>query len=467
MATRSSDAIEMDLLGDSGGQALGGTQGAAPGQAVTPSEVAAYNRAAGAARPKNLITDMTGGSALGHTDADKKVAYDMGNIGGATGAYNMTSDAGRKSFDEMHRLGTPGAVSSMGDFLDNMGEKVGVSGVDKAINTVPGISMNPFASVRQTGNLGTTADGKGGQALDSGAAAPAFDAMGKLASPGGVASAAGNAIQGLGDSGPNFDTSGADRGGMGSHAGDLGRVQGIADQARAGGAGVLGGTVAPGGAGIDQQQAALRKAGAYTPAAQKGAMGDVKAFAAAPEGASAAEQLLNKGQQGAMADVLAAARSGRARDAGSQARAMNVAQGELAGMGVDAARDAATLRAQESQQGKQNQLSALGLQGQLASGLDQSNLQALGLQGDLANQMRQGNIAERGQTLGYDQGMNQIGAGLESDALKTIPQLEGIRHQDQFDLTPQQKLAAAKMGNPSKTTADYVTGLLGDVLSAL
>jgi hypothetical protein len=56
----------------------------------------------------------------------------------------------------------------------------------------------------------------------------------------------------------------------------------------------------------------------------------------------------------------------------------------------------------------------------------------------------------------------------ETDALKTIPQMDTIRHQDQFELTPQQKLAAAKLGGaPEKTTADYVTGLLGDVLSAL
>ena len=68
----------------------------------------------------------------------------------------------------------------------------------------------------------------------------------------------------------------------------------------------------------------------------------------------------------------------------------------------------------------------------------------------------------------FNLGEDQIGAGMETDALKTIPQFEQVRHDDQFELTPQQKLAAAKMGGaPEKTTADYVTALLGDVLTAI
>jgi hypothetical protein len=92
----------------------------------------------------------------------------------------------------------------------------------------------------------------------------------------------------------------------------------------------------------------------------------------------------------------------------------------------------------------------------------------LGLQGDLASALRSGNVQERGQTLNYAQGQDQLGVQQQGDVLDTIPKLEQIRHSDQFSLTPQQQLEAARMGQgKDKTTADYVTALLGDVLGVL
>ncbi len=321
--------------------------------------------------------------------------------------------------------------------------------------------------------LGTTAGTNGGKPATSiapDAAAAAGQGIVRTGA-GAVGDVLDQVMGGQGDI--PVDTSGSDRGGMGlggAYGDAMGRVQGIADQSRATGAGVLGGTVAPGGAGTQQQGDALDAAMGFAkgPRAANDVMTDVNGFLSAPQGPSAAELQLQEGAQGAMSDALSLARSGRARDAGSQARSMSQALAENAATNVDTNRNVALLRAKEAEARRGQDLSALGLKGNLAQGVDQGTLGALGLQGDISGALRSGNIQERGQSLSYDQGQNQIGAGLESDVLKTIPQLEQIRHSDQFDLTPQQKLAAAKLGGPpEKTTADYVTGLLGDVLSAL
>lgn len=228
-------------------------------------------------------------------------------------------------------------------------------------------------------------------------------------------------------------------GGLGSSAiaidtqAALDRTGGQASAARGLGMDVLRGQQAPGGAGAAQQQDVLDQ---------------VLAYAQAPQaGPSKAELLLQDASQGNMADVLSAARSGRARDAGSQARAMNVAQGEIAGLGVDAARNAALLRQQEAQDFRNQQLSALGLGG------------------DVSGAIRGAGIQERGQTLDFTQGQQQIGAGLEGDLLKAIPQLEQIRHEDEFDLTPQQKIEVAKAGQrKDPSTTDQILGIAGDLL---
>ncbi len=254
------------------------------------------------------------------------------------------------------------------------------------------------------------------------------------------------------------------------------------------------------------QQAATGQVNAYQsgPRAQTGVMNQLDQFAQQPAGPSAAELQLQQGAQGNMADALSLARSGRSRDAGSQARNLNVAQANNAATNVDTTRDTALLRANEAatrsaqnlqalgQKGQlaqgvdtgtlsalgigsdlakgtdQSTLAALGIGADLAKGTDTSTLSALGLGGDIANAMRGANVTERGQGLDFTQGMNSISAGLEGDVLKNIPQMEQIRHSDEFDLTPEQKIQIAKMGVPKEpSTFDKILGTVGDVASAL
>jgi hypothetical protein len=378
----------------------------------------------------------------------------------------------------MHSLGSAGAFDSIAGGLNQIGESVGVSHAGDVTDPANNLNFAAPWNVNLTGStadpnsgLGTTA-GNGGKPVTSltPATAAAATEMGSV-TPGDALS---SAMKGLtGGSDIPVDTSGNDRGGMtGStpYSGLLDSTLGQAGAERDLGQGVLNGTVAPGGVGAQGQQDALDQAMGFLsgPRKQNDVMGDVNNFLQAPKGPSAAELQLQQGAQGNMADALALARSGRARDAGSQARMMSQALANNAATGVDTARDTALLRAKEAESQRGQDLSALGLKGNLAQGLDADTLKALGLGGDLATQLRQGNITERGQGLQFAQGQDQIGAGLQSDVLKTIPQLENVRHSDEFDLTPQQKLAAAKLGGaPDKTTADYVTGLLGDVLSAI
>ncbi len=401
------------------------------------------------------------------------------------------TDSGKAQMNYMHSLGSPGTVLSGSDLMNQLGEKVGISHAGDAANPNPfaGGITNPFDFASNPGGamlggmmdpnkgLGTTVGGVGGAVggkpitnLSPGTRALAQSMQ---QSGPGIDDALSQAMGGLGGGKDVGDTSGGDRGGMGLNGAYSPELTGAAAQGaqmQAQGQGVLNGTVAPGGAGAPAQQDALSAAMNFQtgPRQASGVVGDVNNFMQQPGGPSAAELQLQRGAQGNMSDALALARSGRARDAGSQARNLNVAQAQNAATGVDTARDTASLRANEKTAAQAQQLQALGLKGNLAQGLDQGTLSALGLQGDLANQIRSGNVAERGQSLGFDQAQNATGAGLTSDVLKTIPQLENIRHQDQFELTPQQKIAAAKIGAvPGKTTADYVTALLGDTLSAI
>ena len=406
-----------------------GTAGAAGAPTQTPS---------GYVGPKTAS-----GGATGNTAAQQQ-AFQSGNVGGASGAYNTGGAQTKAGYDNMGSAGDPGLFGSVTDLFNNVGARVGAPGAGEAIRqdfgVAPGSTAQAFDSMGQrvgVSNAGApVASGWGGfevkNPLDINPLAPVVDTqtgpgvVGQNApiaamSPDAAALVGGTtpgdaldqALNGAGGLGGDFDASGADRGGAARIDANMMAQRGQEAIARN-----------PGGAGAQQQQDVLDQ---------------VMAFAQAPEGPSKANLLLQQANQGAMADILSAARSGRARDAGSQARAMNVAQGEIAGAGVDAARNAALLRQQEAQDFRNQQLSALGLGG------------------DVSGAIRGAGIQERGQNL-----------GLESDILGTIPALENVRHQDEFDLTPQQKLLAARLAGPREpTTADYVTGLLGDVLPVL
>lgn len=463
-------AGNVDWLG-TGLDASAGGPAAPDAQAVDPATSGLIRNRDSAATTANinLADDRTSGTGA-----------PLAAGGGATGAYDAGNDAGRAQYDYMHQLGSGDFFTSGSGALNALGEKVGISHAGDAANPNPfagGIAnpldYNPLsAPLDPNTGLGSNAGNSGLPAASIAPDAAAVATTGIARTGAGAIGDALDQVMGGGGDIP-VDTSGSDRGGMGlngAYSDNIRRAQGLGDQSRALGQGVLDGSVAPGGAGAAQQGDALDQALAFKdgPRKQNDVMTDVNGFLSAPTGPSAAELQLQQGAQGNMADALSLARSGRARDAGSQARMMSQALANNAATGVDTNRDTALLRAKEAEARRGQDLSALGLKGNLAQGLDSDTLKALGLGGDLATQLRQGNITERGQGLQFAQGQNQIGAGYESDALKTIPQLEGIRHQDQFELTPQQKLAAAKLGGaPEKTTADYVTGLLGDVLSAL
>ena len=483
--------------------------GVAPGQAADPNDANKWKREN---REDPRDYEATPEQIRANRQISLNAPRTPGNIGGVSGAYNTVSDAGRSAFDYYRDIRDP---SSVKNYMNAMGEAVGVSRAgDAAIGKVGdtfqiGTPFNALDRVvdpdkglgiagQPTSVTGMTPGTRAAAGVLQGATPGSPGALAG-AGVGGVRDALDEAMGGAGEI--PLDASGADRGGMGSYAGDFDRMRGLADGARGLGSDVMSGAQMPGGQGAQGQTDVMGKAlafkptrqtgvmkelGGFKPQAQSGVMGELDSFRQAPQGASEAELLLERAAQGNMSDALSIARSGRARDAGSQARALNVAQAQNAATGVDTARDVGALRAKEaearraqdlqalSQKGAlasgvdQSKLGALTAKGNLAQGADQSALGALNLGGDLASQLRNANVQERGQTLDFTQGQQQIGAGLEGDVLKTIPQLEQIRHDDEFELTPQQKLVQAKLGGgPEKTTADYVTGLLGDVLGVL
>lgn len=470
------DARHADFFGDGlEGPAITGTANASPEEAATIQRLKDSSQATDTANI-NAQVDPNAGQASSTADAQK--AFDAGNTGGAAGAYNATDDAGRAQYDYMHDLGKNDIISNPREFINAQGEQAGVShagDVMTAMDVHSPLDANPLGAVLDPNTgLGTNAGNAGRPVASVAPDAAALATQGVLETTAGGVGDALDAVLGGGGGDNPFDTSGADRGGMGLGGAYSTQLEGAAAQganARQLGTDVLAGNVAaPDPAGAARQGDALDRAMGFLdgPRATSDVMGKVNAFAAGPEGPSKASLLHDEASQKAMADVLSASRSGRARDAGSQARAAHMAQAEIAGMGVDNARNAALLRADEADKARSQTLQALGLSGNLAQGVDANTLTALGMGGDIAGQMRSAGIQERGQGLDFMQGQEQIGAGLTGDILKTIPALENIRHEDQFELTPQQKLAAAKIGGPpDKTTADYVTALLGDVLSAI
>jgi hypothetical protein len=492
------NANEMDFFGEG----LADQGEAAPGGGTSQADKGAWERANKAAKPRDLIPGSIGDQTSGAPLRDGNVWDDV------------FSDKTKDTYNYYRDIRDPNNVT---DFFNAMGEDAGVTHAGDALigdfsdnfRISNPLEFNPLDRVTDPNTgLGTTADGQGGQpigaSMDPGlrdAMTPGIGQMG-----GDALDRVLSAIGGMGGPDVPIDASGADRGGMGLGGAYSVQLDAAAQQganARSLGSDVLSGKVAgPNAADSQRQGDALDRALAFKPQASDRAaksaanfaagpkaandvLGKVNAFAQGPEGPSSASLLQDEASQKAMSDVLSVSRSGRARDAGSQARAANVAQGEIAGMGVDNARNAALLRNKEANDARSQQLSALGLSGDLAQGLDSTKLGALSLQGDLAksrdannlgalnlgsdiaSQMRGAGIQERGQSLDFMQGQEQIGAGLTGDVLKTIPALENIRHQDQFELTPQQKIAAAKLGGaPDKTATDYVTALLGDVLGA-
>lgn len=431
-------------------------------------------------------------STPGTTPAQAQQAAASGNIGGATGEYNSVSPSGQATLDYYHDLNSG---TGFGSTMNRLGEAVGISHVgDLTGNPLTALGNvrleTPMTAAKGLLNagmdpntgLGTTlVNSPGGSSAGrpltnmtpgTAAAAQAFQNA-PAPSIGDFIKGAVSGLGGSGASGTSFNTSGGDRGsskipGIDDAQQLLGaNAQGAAATQR--GQDVLTGQLAPGGQGAGLQSDALQRSLAFLngPRAQNDVMGKLDQFIAQPSAPSDAQATLQQGAQGAMSDALSLARSGRARDAGSQARALSQAMAENAQTGVDNSRNAALLKAQEGQTAKQNQLSALGQEGTLSGGLDSNTLQALGLGANVATDMRNANTTERGQSLGYDTSMQQTNAALTGDVLKTIPQIESVNQGDWSKLTPQQQLAQAQMGHPLPTTEDQILGAIKDIAPLL
>jgi hypothetical protein len=99
---------------------------------------------------KNLEQrDPTGGAS--YDPAASERAFLSGNIGGASGAYNMANDSGKAQYDYMHELGTPSFIQSPREALNAMGEKVGVSHAGDATMSDPFKITNPLDMLRNPG----------------------------------------------------------------------------------------------------------------------------------------------------------------------------------------------------------------------------------------------------------------------------------------------------------------------------
>ena len=210
---------------------------AAPAAAPTdPTAKAAWERANKATQPRNITTTSQASQAIGYDPGAAAKAFTGGNIGGASGAYNTVSDAGRSAYDYYRDIRDP---SSVKDYMNAMGERTGVSRAgDAAIGTLGntfqiGTPFNALDRVvdpdkglgisgQPTTITGMTPGTRAAAGVLQGATPDTPGALG-AAGVGGVGDALDAALGGPG--GLDIDASGADRGGMGSHAGDLSRVQ--------------------------------------------------------------------------------------------------------------------------------------------------------------------------------------------------------------------------------------------------
>jgi len=416
-------ANQADLLGE-GVYDPKAVKAAAPG--VTPQQQRA-DAAAPVYEQLQAEAAQTGTGNLLNYDRSQGTGAPLGGQQpGATGAYDAATPSGKATYDYMHSLGSGTGIN---DVLNRVGESAGMTHVGDVMDPIGQfapknpLTFNPVAKAADPNTgLGTTlVNTPGGSSAGRPITnmTPGTAAAGQLAGQG-VLQTAGNAVKNA------FDFSGG-AGGRGSGLYDENYLQGAlgnADATRQLGADVMSGAKnAPDKADAARQQDVLDQA---------------MAFAKNTDEPTKAELLLKQAQEQGMGDALSVARSGRARDAGSQARALQTATAENAASGVANARDAALLRQQEAQDFRNQQLSALGLGNNIATG------------------MRGASDTERGQTLNFGLGTQQVGATTTGDVLKTIPQLEQARHADAYELTPSQKLKLSLLGASGDVLSQFL-----------
>ncbi len=104
---------------------------------------------------QNATVDYSGANDSGsYGTADSAAAYNAGNIGGASGAYNATSAAGRSGYDYSHDLNNPNTFISGRTLLNRTGERAGVSHFGDSANPNPlaggfrnPLTDNPLADI--------------------------------------------------------------------------------------------------------------------------------------------------------------------------------------------------------------------------------------------------------------------------------------------------------------------------------
>lgn len=450
-----------------------------------------------------LTTLATGGLAAGVAGADKLVDETASGVAqAATGNSRAAFDVPltpAQLWDPSGPMYDPGRIDGSGTVdsygVKDLGEDIGdvATAAGDWISGIPGDINDWLMGGGAGGTLGGAAGYGAGGAAMSGALGSAERLRGMGASVPGANPADAARQEGVLGAAQDFTTGPRATADALANAQQISRTPGMQQQAL----GDVNRTRATPGAqaGVLGQASAL----AARPGAQAGVMPGVDEFLAGPEGPSAAELQLRQAQDDSMSDALSLARSARG-GAGAKNRALRVAVAENAATQSGAARDTALLRAKEAEARRAETLSGLGLKGDLAQGIDQRDIAALGLSGDLArgvdqrdldalglgaslsqgidqrqmqgaelqgslsrgldtdtlagintqaglaSDMRNAGVTERGQSLDFTRGMEQTAAGLEGDVLSAIPQLEQVRHADQYELTPEQKMRLALLG---------------------
>lgn len=220
------------------------------------------------------------------------------------------------------------------------------------------------------------------------------------------------------------------------------------------------------------QSQALENTQAYNPAAQAGVLGSLQQFAGQGEATSQAQLAQQAAADRASQDALSIARSVRGGP-GAVAAAQRAAQTQIAGAGVENARNLGMLRAQEEQQQRANQIQALGMAGQVAGGIDQGVLAGLAQAGGLSqgiDQTRMGALTAAG---GLGQGVMGVGAGVRGQGIDVYGTDTTLRGQDaQVAMNDANILGALReagikgeYGGASSGGGSVNQSLIGDIIS--
>ena len=132
----------------------------------------------------NAASDRSGASDSGYYGTDaSQAAYERGNLGGASGAYDTTSAAGRSAYDTMHQQGGGGGRATWADVLDSPGVRAARSVLDPVYGaTQVAKAVAPAGAVRAIDTAASFANAPVASTLSAtgapGAVSAAFDPLG-------------------------------------------------------------------------------------------------------------------------------------------------------------------------------------------------------------------------------------------------------------------------------------------------